>query len=51
MIVLGIVLLIVGLLFGIHLLFIIGLVLAALGAVLLLAGSTGHEIGGRNHYW
>jgi hypothetical protein len=45
MLILGIVLLILGLVFGIPLLWIIGLVLALLGAVLLIA-----PIGGRRWY-
>lgn len=51
MIVLGLVLLLVGFLLGIHLLWIIGLVLLLVGAVLWIAGTTGHAVGGRAHWW
>lgn len=50
MIVLGIVLLILGLLFGLQLLWVLGIVLLVIGVVLALAGSTGRAIGGRR-YW
>ena len=51
MVVLGIVLLIVGIVFGVGILYTLGIVLVVVGAVLYLLGSTGHAIGGRNHYW
>ena len=51
MIILGVILLILGLLLGVAILWVIGLVLIAVGAVLWIAGSAGHEIGGRRHYW
>jgi hypothetical protein len=51
MIVLGIVLLLIGLLAGIPILTTLGLILAVVGAVLLLLGSMGREFGGRRHYW
>jgi multisubunit Na+/H+ antiporter MnhG subunit len=51
MTVLGAVLLVLGLLLSIPLLFWIGVVLVVVGLVLLLAGSTGHAIGGRRHYY
>lgn len=50
MIILGIVLLLLGLLFGIQLLWILGIILLVIGVVLALAGSTGRMIGGRR-YW
>lgn len=51
MLILGIILLAVGFLAGIELLWVVGLCLALLGGVLMIAGSTGHPIGGRRHYW
>lgn len=51
MIVLGIVLIVVGYLLGISLIETLGIILAVVGAVLVLLGSTGHAIGPRNHYW
>jgi len=50
-IVLGVVLLVVGLIFGIGILTYIGVALIIIGAVLWLLGSTGRPVGGRRHYW
>jgi hypothetical protein len=51
MIVLGIVLLLIGFLAGIPILWTVGLVLAVVGVVLELLGSTGRAVGGRRHYY
>ncbi|MGH3826872.1 MAG: DUF6131 family protein [Pseudonocardiaceae bacterium] len=51
MIVLGIILLVVGILIGIHLLYILGIILLVVGVILVLLGSVGRPIGGRRHYW
>ena len=51
MIILGLILLVLGLLLGVPILWVIGLVLVAIGAILWIAGSAGHEVGGRRHYW
>ena len=51
MIVLGIILLILGLLLGSSILWIIGLVLVAVGAALWLLGAMGRAVGGRRHYY
>ena len=51
MIVLGIILLIVGFIFGIPILWTIGIVVLVIGLVLLLLGSTGRAVGGRRHYY
>ena len=51
MIILGLVLLLLGFLLKIQLLWIIGLILLVVGAVLYLLGSTGRAVGGRKHYW
>jgi hypothetical protein len=50
-IVLGLILLLLGLILNVGILWILGLVLIVIGAVLWIAGSAGHEIGGRRHYW
>jgi hypothetical protein len=51
MLVLGVVLLLIGLLAGIPILWTIGVILAIVGAVLMVMGSTGRQIGGRRHYY
>ena len=50
MIILGIILLVLGFVFAIHILWIIGIVLLVIGAILALLGATGRAIGGRK-YW
>ncbi|MFE3260099.1 DUF6131 family protein [Nocardia sp. NPDC059091] len=51
MIILGIILLIVGFIFGIPILWTIGIVVVVIGLVLLLMGSMGRAVGGRRHYY
>jgi hypothetical protein len=51
MMILGLILLVVGLLVHLSLLFWIGVVLLVAGLVLVLAGSMGHAVGGRRHYY
>ncbi|MEU2392304.1 hypothetical protein [Streptomyces sp. NPDC007369] len=51
MIVLGVILLIIGLVFGISILWTIGLVLVLIGVVLWVLGAAGHAVAGRRHYW
>ncbi|MFF4961670.1 DUF6131 family protein [Streptomyces sp. NPDC001222] len=51
MFLLGIILLVVGFVFGISILWTIGIVLAAIGAVLWIMGSLGHAVAGHRHYW
>jgi uncharacterized protein DUF6131 len=51
MIVLGIILLVVGLLLGIHLLFTLGIILIVVGVILELLGAIGRPIAGRRHYY
>jgi hypothetical protein len=51
MIVIGLILLLVGLVAGIHVLFIVGLVLLVVGLALGLFGYAGHTVGGRAHWW
>jgi hypothetical protein len=50
-IILGAILLILGLVFGIGILWTIGLILLIIGLVLLVVGRTGRTIGGRAHYY
>jgi len=51
MIILGLILLVLGLILSVPILWVIGLVLVAVGAIFWIAGSAGHEIGGRRHYY
>jgi len=51
MITLGVVLLIIGFVAKIPVLWSLGIILAAVGAVLFLLGSAGREVGGRRHYF
>lgn len=51
MFIMGIILLVLGLLLGVHILFVLGLILVLIGAALYIAGSAGHAFGPRNHYW
>ena len=50
MIILGVILLILGFVFSIPVLWTIGLILVAVGVVLLIVGATGRAIAGRR-YW
>lgn len=50
MIAAGAILLILGWLFGIGLLFVLGIILLVVGAVLSVSGAGGHPVGGRR-YW
>jgi Family of unknown function (DUF6131) len=50
MIVLGIVLLLLGFIFGIHVLWALGVALLVIGAVLWVLGSVGRPVAGRR-YW
>lgn len=51
MIILGVILLILGLIFGVGILWTIGIILIVVGAILYLLGATGRAIGGRRHYY
>lgn len=51
MIVLGIVLLLLGFLFGIPLILYLGIIAVVIGACLLALGSAGRQVGGRRHYY
>jgi len=51
LIVAGVILLLLGLLFGVGILYTIGIILIIVGAVLWIVGSTGRAVGGRRHYY
>ncbi|MEU8915654.1 DUF6131 family protein [Streptomyces sp. Je 1-4] len=51
MVLLGVILLVVGFVTGLSILWTIGIVLLAIGAILWLLGATGHAVAGRKHYW
>jgi len=51
MIALGLVLMLLGFLLGVPILWTVGIVVAVIGAILLVLGSSGHQVGGRRHYW
>jgi hypothetical protein len=48
---LGVVLLLLGFLFGIPILWSLGMILLVVGVVLWILGAAGREIGGRRHYY
>jgi membrane-bound ClpP family serine protease len=47
----GLILLLLGWFLGISILLWIGVIVLVIGAVLLIAGQTGHPVGGRSNYW
>ncbi|MBV9011430.1 MAG: hypothetical protein JO272_05165 [Pseudonocardiales bacterium] len=51
MITLGIILLVVGFLLGIHVLWALGIFLLVVGLILALLGAAGRAVFGRRHYW
>jgi hypothetical protein len=51
MILLGLLLLVLGFVFGISILWTIGVILIVIGAILWLLGSMDRAVGGRRHYW
>lgn len=50
MLILGLVLLVLGFVFGISILWTIGIILVIIGAILLVLSYTGHPVGGRRYY-
>lgn len=50
MIILGVILLVIGFVFGISILWTIGIIVAAVGLVLWVMGAMGHAVAGRRHY-
>ncbi|MBE7191041.1 hypothetical protein J8M97_24950 [Gordonia polyisoprenivorans] len=51
MIILGAICLILGLIFGIPILWTIGIILVVIGLILAILGATGRAVGGRAHYF
>ncbi len=51
MIVLGVILLVLGFLFGIPILWTLGIIALVIGAILALLGAVGRGVGGRAHYY
>ena len=51
MILLGVILLILGLIFGVGILWTIGIILIVVGAILWLLGTMDRAVLGRRHYW
>ena len=51
MIVLGVICLILGLIFGVGILWTIGIILIVVGIILALLGMADRAIGPRRHYW
>jgi uncharacterized membrane protein HdeD (DUF308 family) len=51
MIMLGVVLLIIGFLAHISIVWTLGIIAIVVGAILAIAGTAGHAVGGRRHYW
>lgn len=50
-IILGVILLIIGFIANIPIVWTIGIVVLAVGAILVLLGMMGHAVGGRRHYF
>lgn len=51
MLVLGLILLLCGYFFAVHFLFVLGIILLIVGAVLWFASAAGHSIGGRRFWY
>ena len=51
MITLGVILLLLGFLFGVPILWSLGMIVLVVGIVLWILGSVGREVGGRRHYY
>ncbi|MGB8179786.1 MAG: DUF6131 family protein [Acidimicrobiales bacterium] len=51
MITLGVILLLLGFLFGVPILWSLGMILLVVGVVLWILGSVGRAVGGRRHYY
>jgi hypothetical protein len=51
MIILGIVLLVIGFVAKIAILWTLGIIVLVIGAILMLLGAAGREVGGRRHYY
>jgi hypothetical protein len=51
MIAVGLILLILGFLFGVPILWTLGIIVLVIGLILALAGAAGREVGGRRHWY
>lgn len=51
MIILGVILLICGFVFGISILWTIGVILVIIGVILMFLGMADHQVGGRRHWY
>lgn len=51
MIILGIILLVLGFIFSIHILWIVGIIAVVVGVILAVAGFAGREVAGRRHWY
>jgi Family of unknown function (DUF6131) len=51
MIILGIILLIIGFVANMPIVWTVGIVVLAVGLILVLLGAAGRQVGGRRHYW
>ncbi|MFC5801944.1 DUF6131 family protein [Streptomyces formicae] len=51
MIILGVILLIIGVVANLGILWTIGIILIAVGALMWVLGMLGHAVGGRRHYY
>lgn len=51
MIIIGAILLVLGFVFGIPILWTLGVIMLVIGVVLFLLGSMGRAVGGRRHYY
>jgi uncharacterized membrane protein HdeD (DUF308 family) len=51
MIILGLILLLLGLLFGVPILYTLGVILLVVGVILMLIGRSGTMVAGRRHYY
>lgn len=51
MIILGIILLILGFVFAIHILWILGIIALVVGVILAISGFAGREVAGRRHWF
>jgi uncharacterized membrane protein HdeD (DUF308 family) len=50
-IILGVILLILGFIFSIHILWILGIIALVIGVILMLVGTTGRTLAGRRHWY
>lgn len=51
MILLGVVLLIIGFIFALKIIWILGIIALVIGAIIAIMGATGRAVGGRSHWF